>query len=157
MPTQIDHQVQVRPGDESGFVVTVVRGTTSKAHRFPTMSGATVAAEKNRSVLGHSQWAPPTLDVFAKEWLRDYVTRECSASTYKDYENCLNKLVLRRLGGLRLDAITRGEVGVFIADLQTTEGVGGMILGRRTLSAMLGIAQKWGYIRENPVSRFSGE
>jgi hypothetical protein len=143
----------IEPVDERHLLLTVRFGEMLWQHKFRTLSAAKTAAAKRMTVERKPELRTQTLREFEVEWQRDYLLRECADDTRRDYETCFRRLVLPRLGDRPLDQISRSVVDVFMDDLYVEGRCWTVQRGRRTLSAMLGVAKSWGYIESNPVTR----
>lgn len=139
--------------DERHLLLTVMFGTQKWEHKFRTLSAAKTAAAKRMKVERKPELKKQTLRDFEAEWQRDYVRHECTEETAKDYDKCFRRLVLPRLGDKPLDQITPTVVDVFTDELYAEGRCWTVHRGRRTLSAMLGVAESWGYVPFNPVTR----
>lgn len=148
-----DHiDVSVFECDDGYYAVLWERGSYAREFSFKSRTAAATACRKiaERARCGGA----PSLTVseFAPVWLRDYVKAERSAKTLSVYESDFRQLVAPRLGNVNLDLITRAQADTFVDGLLRDRGLASAISGKRTLSAMLGIAEKWGYIDSNPCT-----
>jgi hypothetical protein len=139
--------------DERHVLLTLTCGEVIWEHRFRTLAAAKMAANKKLAIHHDRSLKHKSLSEFAVEWQRDYLARECTQETAQDYGKCFRRLVLPRLGDVSLDKITRATVDLFTDELYREGGCWTVHRGRRTLSAMLGVAESWGYIPVNPVGR----
>ena len=112
-----------------------------------------------------------TFKEFAETWLRDYAKMKCKPSTYRGYENTINKQLIPRFGSFKLSDVTTGRLQTFIAERSASvkrktvksetgnsETVETKTLKPKTvindivpIKLMFKHAVRWGYLKKDPA------
>lgn len=106
---------------------------------FPTLTAARVWVDETRAAVRRGEFTAPdriTLDDLAASWLRS--KREVREVTRQNYANAL-KPVLARLGGRRIQSLTRDDIDQLVEWLASDEGgLRGRGLSRKSVMYTLG-------------------
>ncbi len=91
--------------------------------------------------------ANPTMKDLAKKFLEEHVSAKRKASTYDDYENIIQKYILKPLGKIQVKDITAAHISKVHSSLKDKPYRANRTLA--VLSSMLSLAETWGYRKPN--------
>ena len=86
----------------------------------------------------------PTLADLAKRYLRVHVATHCAEETARRYRTILDRDILPKLGGKRLDEVTRFDVAELHRVLRTKPSTANRAV--KILSKMFSLAEGWGWV-----------
>lgn len=153
MTMPIKPEVSIEAIDLRHHLVVITFGDETWQHSFRSLSAAETGARKRIAVWIKPQLGDKTVAEFAVEWRRDYVAHECTRETLKDYTACCKGLVVPHIGDTSIRNVSKSALNIFVDRLNDEGGYHSVNRGLRTLSAMLTVAESWGYIPVNPAVR----
>jgi integrase len=89
----------------------------------------------------------PTMDDLAKDFFKRYANPHKRASSIRNDEQMLNKLILPKIGNLRVRAVTRRDIETLHHGLKETPYRANRVLA--LLSKMFTLAMEWGWRADN--------
>lgn len=91
----------------------------------------------------------PTFAELAKEYLDVYAKANKKPKSYQEDEKMLNNIILKRLGGKKVEEITTHDIQFLHHELRKTPYMGNRV--RALLSKMFNLAVQWNWVPANPV------
>jgi hypothetical protein len=91
----------------------------------------------------------PTVNDLASEYLERYAVTHKRPHSLRDDRQMLAGIIQPQLGTLRVEAVTRRDLGALHASLKATPYLGNRTLA--LLSKMFSLASEWGWCADNPA------
>jgi integrase len=91
----------------------------------------------------------PTIAELAKDYLEEHAHKNKRPGSIRNDEMMLNRIIIPKLGGLRVSSVTRRDVEKLHGSLKATPYHANRTLS--LLSKMFSLAQEWGWRTENPA------
>jgi integrase len=123
----------------------------------PTVYGRTQAevrekleAIKRQLATGSYTDGKLTLAVYLERWLSEKA-RTIKPSTLEQYQTCINRCIVPRAGGIKLDKLTPIQVQTLVNEIQDTSGAARAAKCRTVLFSAYKQAIRWQLVTRNPV------